>query len=541
MLAYLSVKGFAIIDTLKVEFKDGFNVITGETGAGKSIIVHALSTLMNSKLSSDVVRANADQAEIIGHFIEGPGSDEYILKRIVSNSGRSRAFFNDEPVTLTKLESLGSMLVSIYGQNEFQHLLNKENYTSIIDNLLSLSNERETLSAKVDVLRKTRSELEIKKKEIEGAERERELLEFEIDEIEEKQMKENEEEDIRERLRVLKSAEKIRSAFVDISEGIQQGDNSAQSILKRSLTLLRPFGTIEPIDTLRSKIESLSFDLEDVLLQMKSIERSFSFDTDEMEKLDERLSEIFRLKDKYGKTYDEIVNFASSARDRLTYLKGISTDISELTERMRTLESEVESRARTLSEKRKDGCIGIEKQIIGELGFLSMKGLDFKVEIKDKESIDRDGRDDIDLLISTNPGEPLKPLRKTASGGELSRIMLAIKKVIGGEEEKTLIFDEVDAGIGGKVADIVGRRLHDLGKRHQVLCITHLPQIAAYGDHHFLVEKVYSNGKTRTGIRELSKDDRVREIARMIGGETITAKAVDRAEEMLHYDQKSAR
>ncbi|HEX2964431.1 MAG TPA: AAA family ATPase, partial [Syntrophorhabdaceae bacterium] len=235
MLTYLSVKGFAIIDTLKVEFKDGFNVITGETGAGKSIIVNALSTLMNARLSSDIVRTNADQAEITGHFAKGP--EEYILKRIVSNLGRSRAFYNDEPVTLVKLESLGSMLVSIYGQNEFQHLLNKENYTFIIDNLLSLSSEREILSEKVERLRKTGSELETKKKEIEGAEREMELLEFEIDEIERKQMKETEEEEIRERLKILKSAEKIRSALLEIAQGIQDGDNSVQSLFKRSLTI----------------------------------------------------------------------------------------------------------------------------------------------------------------------------------------------------------------------------------------------------------------------------------------------------------------
>ncbi|HEX2966280.1 MAG TPA: hypothetical protein VHO84_10855, partial [Syntrophorhabdaceae bacterium] len=348
-----------------------------------------------------------------------------------------------------------------------------------------------------------------------------------------------EEEEIRERLKILKSAEKIRSALLEIAQGIQDGDNSVQSLFKRSLTILRPFGAIDAVNILRGKIESLSFDIEDVLMQMKDIERSLSFDADEMEKLDERLSEIFRLKDKYGKTYDEIVNFAASARERLGYLRSISTDISGLDERKRALESEVDQSAKALSEKRKQGCVDIEKEIVRELGFLSMKGLVFKVAINDKGYIDRDGKDDIDLLISTNPGEPLKPLRKIASGGELSRIMLAIKKVIGGEEEKTLIFDEVDAGIGGRVADTVGRRLHELGKKHQVLCITHLPQIAAYGDHHFLVEKVYNKGKTQTGIRELSDEDRIREIARMIGGETITAKAVDRAEEMLHYDQKS--
>ena len=192
--------------------------------------------------------------------------------------------------------------------------------------------------------------------------------------------------------------------------------------------------------------------------------------------------------------------------------------------------------AEELSRKRKKGSLGIERAIIDELGFLSMKGLQFNIAITEKGYIDRDGADDIELMISTNPGEPLKPLRKVASGGELSRIMLAIKKVIGGEEEKTLIFDEVDAGIGGKVADMVGRRLQELARKHQVICITHLPQIAAYGDHHFLVEKEFKKGQTKTGIRELSGDHRVQEIARMMGGETITEKTLERAEEMLQND-----
>lgn len=534
MLSYLSVKGFAIIDELKVEFGEGFNVITGETGAGKSIIINALSTLMNVKVSPDVVRSSAAQAEIVGHFING--SEEYILKRIISSSGRSRASLNDEPITLTKLESLGVMLISIYGQNEFQHLLDKENYTHIIDNLLSLTDEQKALAEKVDTLRKISMELDRKKREAEGREKEIELLEFQIDEIEKKNISEGEEETTRERLKILKNAEKINTILVEIAEGLQGGDNPVQAFFKRSVNLLKSFSTIETMETLRKKIESVSFDVEDILLEMRSVEKTLLFDPEEMEKQEERLTDIFKLKDKYGKTYEEIMNYARLAQEKLAYLSALSTDIEDLAKEKGSLEAAVKHGADELSSKRKKGSSGIERAIINELGFLSMKGLQFKVMIAEKGFVDRDGEDDMELMISTNPGEPLKPLRKVASGGELSRIMLAIKKVIGGEEEKTLIFDEVDAGIGGKVADMVGRRLQELARKHQVLCITHLPQIAAYGDHHFLVEKEFKKEETKTNIRELSKDNRVREIARMMGGETITEKTLARAEEMLGHD-----
>jgi len=534
MLAYLSVKGFAIIEELKVEFGEGFNVITGETGAGKSIIINALSTLMNTKVSPDIVRSSSAQAEITGHFING--SDEYILKRIVSNSGRSRAFLNDEPVTLAKLESLGGMLISIYGQNEFQHLLDKENYTVIIDNLLGLTDEQKALAEKVDALRKMSAELDRKRNEIEGREKEIELLQFQIDEIEKKNIGEDEEETIRERLKVLKNAERIRNALAEIAEGFQGGENPVQALLKRSAGLLKSFNTIDAMEALRKKIETLSFDVEEILLEMRSVERDLFLDPEEMKKLEDRLTDIFKLKDKYGKTYEDIMNYDRSARERLAYLSGLSTDIADLKKEKAALETEVGRCASQLSLKRKKGASEIEKAIIHELGFLSMKGLQFKVVVTERGIIDRDGQDDIEFMISTNPGEPLKPLRKIASGGELSRIMLAIKKVIGGEEEKTLIFDEVDAGIGGKVADMVGKRLQALARTHQVLCITHLPQIAAYGDHHFLVEKEFKKEQTRTSIRELSGNNRVREIARMMGGETITEKTIERAEEMLCHD-----
>ena len=531
MLTYLGVKGFAIIDELKIEFGEGFNVITGETGAGKSIVINALATLMNAKAAPDTVRTDAVQAEVTGHFISG--DDEYVLKRIIGSSGRSRAFLNDEPITLAKMENLGSTLISVYGQNEFQHLLDKENYPVIIDKLLGLEKERERLSENVDDLRRTSAELAAMKRQAEGKEREIALIEFQIAEIEETNIGDSEEEELKERLKVLKSAEKIGKVFEEISEGLEASDNSARNMLKSCSAALKALPTIEAVEDFRQKLDTISYEIEDLLSEMYSFQKKIVFDEEEMLKTEDRLSEIFKLKDKYGRSVEEVRSFRDKARERLEYLKGITTNIDQMEKSHAELLGSTQQLSLELSDKRRKGARHIENIIIEELGFLSMSGLKFRIAIDDKGRVDRDGRDDIELLISTNPGEPLKPLRKIASGGELSRIMLAIKKVIGGEEEKALIFDEVDSGIGGRIADMVGKRLKDLSAKHQILCITHLPQIAAYGDRHFVVEKQVISGRTRTAIRELNLEERVEELARMLGGAVITDITIKRAREML--------
>ena len=537
MLAFLTVKGFAIIDELRVEFGEGFNVITGETGAGKSILINALSNLMKAKTPVDVVRTNADRAEVTGHFYYG--DEECILMRVINASGRSRAFMNDDPVTANRLAEVGDGLVSIYGQNEFHYLLDKERYVGILDSLLALDGVRMTLGEKVQSLRRLEAELEAKKKEAEGRDKEVALLEFQVEEIDRERVREGEEDQLKERLKILKDAEKIRTSLGTIKEGLLEGEYSAYLNFKKAVGILKPFSNIETIEELKNRIETLSFDIEDISGHIHDIEKGLSCDPEELQRSEERLLRLYELKSKYGKTYQDIRHYEESANKRLAYLKTLSTDIGDLGERKGTLALEVGTLAANLSAERKRRAGALEKAIVEELGFLSMKGLVFQIAIGNKGIIDETGMDDVEFLISTNPGEPLKPLRKIASGGELSRIMLAIKRVIGGDEGKTLIFDEVDAGIGGRVADLVGRRLRDLAAKNQVLCITHLPQIASYGDHHFLVEKLFDQGTTRTNIRKLTSRERVMELARMLGGATITEKSLERAEEMMHHAEKS--
>jgi DNA repair protein RecN (Recombination protein N) len=537
MLTFLKVTGFAIIDELRIEFEDGFNIITGETGAGKSIIINALSTLISGKTSSEMVRSNTSHAEVTGHFFKG--DEEYILKRIINSSGRSRALLNESPVTMARLEELGDVLVNIYGQNEFHHLLDKANYISMLDSLLSLEGDRKALAEKVREMKSLSGSLEAKKREVEGRDREIALLQFQVEEIEKAELREGEETQIKERLKMLKDAERIHSVLSSVSVGLYEGDDAIQGTLKGFVSMLRPFSSIEALENLKARVESLGFMVEDILSQLKDVEKTLDDDPDELVRLEERLSRIYTLKDKYGNTYEAIKEYAGKAEKRLEYLKTLSDDIGEMEKKRIALDDWVCRQADELSAARRGGVKDIERAVIDELKFLSMKGMQFKIDITDKGAIEEDGRDDVELLISTNPGEDVKPLRKVASGGELSRIMLAIKRIMGGEEDRTLIFDEIDVGIGGKVADMVGKRLKDLSKKSQVICITHLPQIAVYGDHHFLVEKVQEKKSTRTQIRELSPGERTREVARMLGGTAITEKTILRAEEMLSNDQKS--
>jgi DNA repair protein RecN (Recombination protein N) len=289
------------------------------------------------------------------------------------------------------------------------------------------------------------------------------------------------------------------------------------------------------VRSLKSRLEALTIDAEDIFREAKRQEKEMVFDDEEAEKLEARLSVIFKLKEKYGKTYEQIRAFDEKARSRLAYLNTLQTDLSGLEARKGLIRNEIERLAEALSRARKKGALPIEKAIMEELAFLSMNGARFHIRITDKGTVDETGRDDLEFLLSTNPGEPLRPLRRVASGGELSRIMLAIKKVVGGEEGKTLIFDEVDAGIGGRVAELVGRRLRELSEGHQIICITHLPQIAVYGHYQFLVEKFQEKNRTVTRIRQLKTVERVREVARMLGGINITEKTLQRAEEMVRH------
>jgi DNA repair protein RecN (Recombination protein N) len=538
MLASLRVKGFAIIDELDVEFGDGFNVITGETGAGKSIIINALSSLINARVPTDVIRGTAPHAEVVGHCFQD--GEEYIVKRIIGTQGRSRALVNDSPVTAKRLEELGDLLIHIYGQNESQQLLSREAYVTIVDRFLRQEEETAKLGEKVRRLAQVGQALGSGLKDGEERAREMDLLAYQLEEIERENIGDGEESRIRERLKVLKDAGRIKGSLETIEAGLYEDEQSAYALIAASGAALRPYSGIRWMEDLKEKIEALSFGVEEIVESIREHEKALEYEPTEAEELEERLSTILRLKEKYGRTHGSIDAFVVWAEGRLGDLRERKTDLAALEEEKKALGAEVNALAAGLSKARKEGASRVEKLVMEELRHLSMKGVTFKIVITDRDTIGEEGKDEIEFLLSTNPGEPARPLRKVASGGELSRIMLAIKKITGGEEGKTFIFDEIDTGIGGRVAEVVARRLHELSRKHQIICITHLPQIAVYGDHHFLVEKHQGKETTSAAISEVSGPARCAEIARMLGGITITAKTLEQAEEMLRNAQESS-
>jgi DNA repair protein RecN (Recombination protein N) len=366
------------------------------------------------------------------------------------------------------------------------------------------------------------------------------LLQYQVGEIEKENLQEGEEEAIKERLAILKDAARITSIFEGVVKGLYEDEASAHTALKAAATALKPLGGVEVVEKIRQRVEALFFEVEDIADEIKKHEKQFVYDPDQIEVMEDRLHTIHRLKEKYGKTYKEVKEYEQWARNSLVYLSTLTTNLEELEKKRLLFQNEVAERAHRLSVERKKGAKQIEEAVAKELDLLSMKGVNFKISINEKESIEEDGKDDIEFYLSANPGEPLRPLRRVASGGELSRVMLAIKRIVGGTGGMTMIFDEIDAGIGGRVAEMVGRRLHELAQNSQVICITHLPQIAVFGDHHFLVEKYQEEESTRTAVRELEWDERIVEVARMLGGARITEKTVEQAEEMLRNAKEGA-
>jgi DNA repair protein RecN (Recombination protein N) len=377
MLAFLRVKGFAIIDELDVEFKEGFNVITGETGAGKSIIINALASLLNARVPTDVVRGAAKRAEVVGHCFQD--GEEYILRRIIGSQGRSRAFINDNPVTVKSLEELGGGLIHVYGQNESQQLLGKEHYVSMVDRFLHLEEERQALSERVRRLDEVSRLLEAKKSVAAGQSKEIDLLTYQLQEIERERIGTGEEERVRERLKVLKDAARIKSSIEGVVRGLYEDEQSAHSLVTGCSALLRPFSGIVWVDALRKRMEGISFEAEDIVRSLREEEKSLDYEPGELEGLGERLETITRLKEKYGKTYGGIAEFEDWARKRLEELLHMKTDAEELELEKASCEAAVSEMAGGLSARRRSGAREIEELVRGELAFLSMKGVQFKV------------------------------------------------------------------------------------------------------------------------------------------------------------------
>jgi DNA repair protein RecN (Recombination protein N) len=539
MLRFLSVRNLAVIDRLEIEFEPGLNVLTGETGAGKSILVGAVGLLVGGRASADLVRTGEETAAVEAIFETTTGA-EVIVRREVSAQGRSRASIDGALATSAALRDLCAPLVDLHGQHDHQLLLDPAAHLDLLDAFAEVDTERSAVAAAFATLTEIRSERE----RVLTGEREKaaraEFITFQLAEIDRVSPKPAEDEELSAARVVLANADKLQRLCADAYEALYEGDQAVLPALgvvwKRVAHLAALDGRFGPYLNARETVKPL---LEDLAFFLRSYSAAIDASPARLQEVEDRLAHIERLKKKHGPTLDDVTGKAESLRRELH-------DIEHATERAATLDRALAAAkaayvtaAAKLTAKRQAAADDFARRLEASLKDLAMNRTRCEVRLNPAEADDQwsdRGMETAEFYISPNPGEDLKPLARIASGGELSRVMLALKTLASTDEPgKTLIFDEVDAGIGGAVADVVGARLQRLGSTYQVLCITHLPQIAAYGRTHYRIEKNVRGSRTVTVVARVDGVQREEELARMIGGTDVSPTVIASAKEMLAF------
>jgi DNA repair protein RecN (Recombination protein N) len=554
MLRELRIQNFAIVDHLEIQFHEQLNVLTGETGSGKSIVVDAVDLLLGGRAASEQVRTGKDEAVLEAAFrISDTGpvaqqlramelspdpGDELIIRRVVSRSGKSRAQINGRLVTMGQLQQVGNLLVDLHGQHEHQSLLNPEQQLFLLDAFAGQIPLREEFHRRFLAFEKARQELA----ELSGREQERfqreDYLRFQAQEIESAQLSPGEDSRLERERNVLSNAERLAVLTEEAYQALYGSDGAILGQLARVESLLGE--TARTDDRMQPAAEdcaAAAAQLRDIAARLRDYREAIDYDPKRLELIDDRLHVIAALKKKYAPTLEGILSLLQKIHEEREGLSSHAERLETLKGAAEAAREECAALARRLSKERNRAARALEKKIEKELGLLRMAKTAFEIRIETREAFDAvgpTGADVLEFLVAPNAGEEPKPLARIASGGEMSRIMLSLKSILAAEDRvPTLVFDEVDAGIGGAVALVVGKRLRELARRHQVLCVTHLPQIASQAETHFSVEKHASEGRTVTRVRQLGKKDRVEEIARMLGGRELTPTAFQHAREML--------
>ena len=553
MLENLHVKNLALIEEEDITFLDGLHILSGETGAGKSIILGALGLALGGKVSKDMLRDPGKEALVEAVFritrdsqrkqlaeldIE-PYDDEVILSRKITES-RSVAKINGEMVPAIKMKEVGDIFLDIHGQNDHQSLLHKKKHLEMLDEYAK--NEVGPLKERMQIAYKTYAAKQQEWKEANqlDGDREREIsfLEYEIKEITEANLEIGEDARFENQYRRLSNSKRIMEALSEAYQQTSGSDGASEQVgraVQRLHQILSYDEALEPMFESLNDIDSLLSDFNRDLSQYMA---EAEFDEEMFAQIDGRLNEINRLKDKYGATIEDILAAKQEKEDRLEKLMHHEAYLAKLTQALNDAKKEAEDAAFALSGMRKRYAKELSGKVEEALMDLNFLDVHFSMEFLQTDHIGADGYDDAQFMIRTNPGEPIRPLKDIASGGEMSRIMLAIKTVLAEHDDiDTLIFDEIDAGISGRTAQAVSEKLHLVAKEHQVICITHLPQIAAMADHHYLIQKDVVGNETISSIEALSYHDSIKELARMLGGTTITQTVLDNAKEMKDLAQ----
>ena len=547
MLQNLHVKNLALIDECEVEFSDGLNILSGETGAGKSIIIGSINLALGEKVQKEMLRDNGESAlvELI-FFVEDADTiediraldiemedDTVILSRKITG-GRAIGRINGEAVSASKMKAVASLLIDIHGQHEHQSLLSKKKHLEILDTFAkeALGDKKEKLTQCYQEYRKLKDELE--HANLDGEERARELsfLEYEVKEIEEAQLTVGEDEELEAVFRKYSNGKKIMDAVGAANAATSEDDESASERIGRALRELSSVSAYdERVKEMEEQLTEIDNLLSDFNHELASYLSDEEFDEETFYETEKRLDLINHLKSKYGNTIADILKYGEEKAERITVLNDYDAYLAGLQKNVSEKEKQLEQLSREVSDIRKKESKKLTESIKNALLDLNFLDVQFMMEFAETDYT-ANGIDDAQFLISTNPGEPVKPLGKVASGGELSRIMLAIKTVMASDKIGTLIFDEIDSGISGRTAQMVSEKMNALGRSHQIICITHLPQIAAMADSHFLIEKSVENQATVSKIHKLTDEESVEELARMLGGVEITDTVLENAREM---------
>jgi DNA repair protein RecN (Recombination protein N) len=561
MLLQLNITNFALIEKLSISFEDGFNVFSGETGAGKSILVDAINYVLGSKFNKDFIRTGENKTYVEAVFsIENEKTrkvlvdfgidfeDILIITREVFSSGRSIIKINDKSVILTSLKSLSSTLIDIHGQHENVSLLEHSNHINYLDYFggEEISNQLKIYENFYNKL----TEIDNKIKSLKGDHGEREkllnYLKYQIDEINNSKLRVNEEEELNERYEVLTHAEKINNALNTGYEVLYGGSESSKSVYDLLGLVLKELKTIEKYydkaKVISNSLQEAYFLIEQNISEVRSVKDEIYYDADELANINNRIYEISKLKKKYGENISDILNYNNALQNQYNELVNSSEIIDKLENEHTRVYNKCKEIAVDIHTLRIKYAKRLEEKVKNELSYVGLDKSKFVIEVIDDEKLYLNGCDKVQFMISTNPGEPTKALEKVASGGELSRIMLALKTVFVDKDEiPTVIFDEIDTGISGRIAQRVAEKMFLISTNHQVFCVTHLPQIASMSDSHYLIYKEVKDNKTFTNVNKLNIGEKEQEIARMVGGAEVTNITIQSSMEMIKLGEKVKR
>lgn len=535
MIRHISIKNFATIESAEIDFHDGLNIVTGETGAGKSIAIEAVSLALGSRADTAFIRSGKKKALI--QMIADHNESEYIITREISSSGKNICRINDEIVTLGHLSTVCRKLADIHGQYDHQSLLNPDYHISLVDLYQKdkISPAKDTVSQLYDSYSKLNSQLKNLQTQAARDKREQDFMAYELQELEAAELRIGEDDELEEKISMLQNSEAIYESLAGAYQGASEDEYSVLSGLKRISDMVADTSAFsQELEELSERLNELYYEFEDVCSCIRDCRDKAVFSPEELDSAISRAEVINKLKVKHGKSIEELLEYQDELAEKLSSIENADYLKDELEKKLSECTAALTKACGKLSEVRKDAASKLEKKITAELKELNFNDAHFSIQFKTADSFSAEGSDIVEFLISTNKGEPEKPLSKIASGGEMSRIMLAFKKIIGDYDEiPTMIFDEIDSGISGIAASVVGHKLKEIAENHQIICITHLPQIAAFGSHNYKIAKSSDDSMTYTTITALSQDEKTAEIARLLGGTNITETTMKSARELI--------